>query len=243
MVIPAIFLVIAVGTVAFARRVRTTSGSIAALAIAVAMLLLVARPSLAAMGRPYWAGGARVAASVAASFPNDAVLLIAPELAGTHLAVTLSYQHGLDAIQLPQRRPVSSILHAQIISWLRAGREVYLVGAAGAVHFHAPDIVLSDPLTHDIDLLVLETTDSPPPRESTRRMTTITSLRAVLRPGRAKTSVDVGNYADDALFVLGGLHGPEGGGIATTLAGSGIWIVPSTLSGSKSGSSLRLRIS
>jgi hypothetical protein len=66
---------------------------------------------------------------------------------------------------------------------------------------------------HDIDFLVLETTDMPPPRAAATRSIRITSLRARLRQAGPKRSVDVGNYADDALFVLDGFHGPEGGGV------------------------------
>jgi hypothetical protein len=208
-VLPAMFLVAAAGVAALAERVRRPTASVGAAVLAAAMLLAVARPTMAVMGKPYWSDGARVADELAGSFAADAVLLVAPELAGIHLPVTLTYQYGIGTIQLQQRRPASSILHGQIVDWLRAGRPVYLAGADADLHFYGPGIALSDPMILGIEHLVLETTDSPPPRDPATRRARITVFRVRLREVEPKRSVDVGDYAEDALFVLRGFHAPE----------------------------------
>jgi hypothetical protein len=209
-VIPGILLVMAAGLVALAQRFKPSAASAAAAIAAAPLLLFVAQPSVAVLGKPYWSEGSRKSAALAALFPDDAIVLVAPELAGTHMQTTLTYLHGVESIVLPERHPASSVLQRQILEWLGRGRTVYLAVAAMDVHFYAPDLILAASSSYVIDLLVLETTDSPPPQRAREQTMPIAMLRAHLREGGDKTAVDVGSYADDALFELSGFHGPEG---------------------------------
>ena len=66
---------------------------------------LVARPSVAVVGQPLWDDALAQTAQVARLFPDQAVVLVSPDLAGTHIPTSLAYLHDADAILVQERNP------------------------------------------------------------------------------------------------------------------------------------------
>ena len=60
------------------------------LATGALLVGLVARPSLAVVGQPLWGDALAQTAQVARLFPDQAVVLVSPDLAGTHIQTSLS---------------------------------------------------------------------------------------------------------------------------------------------------------
>ena len=79
----------------------------AGLTLAAGALLvgLVARPSLAVVGLPLWDEALAQTAQVARLFPERAVVLMSPDLAGTHIPTSLAYLHDVDTILVQERQP------------------------------------------------------------------------------------------------------------------------------------------
>ena len=134
----------------------------AGLTLAAGALLvgLVARPSLAVVGQPLW--DARLA-PVARLFPERAVVLLGPDLAGTHIATSLAYLHDLDAVLVQQANPDGAVLRRAIGDWLADGRPVFLVAGRYEFSFFAPDLALAAVGGTQVDLRLLETTRGPGP--------------------------------------------------------------------------------
>jgi len=170
---------------------------------------LVAQPSLAIINEPLWTDGVQKSRALAQRFPTGSVILVGPELAGTHVATTLSYLHGHDGVLLQQRYPDSLILADLLGAWLHSGREVFLVVQRPDTHFHAPEMRLEPYRTLRLDVPVLETSRAAVPQQIVRRGVEMRVFRARLNERGSKSTIDVGNYAVDALFVLRGFHGPE----------------------------------
>ena len=94
-VLPLLMLVVSSAVVAVLGRMASGSWRVG---VAVALLGLVARPSLAVVGKPLWDGALAQTAAQARTFPEDAVVLMSPGLAGTHVPTSLAYLHDLDTV-------------------------------------------------------------------------------------------------------------------------------------------------
>ena len=105
------------------------------LTLATGALLVgfVARPSLAVVGQPLWDEALAQTAQVARLFPDQAVVLVSPDLAGTHIQTSLAYLHDVDAILVQERNPDDQVLRRVIGDWLAHGRAVFLALGPAAV--------------------------------------------------------------------------------------------------------------
>ena len=112
------------------------------LATGALLVGLVARPSLAVVGQPLWDEALAQTAQVARLFPDQAVVLASPDLAGTHIQTSLAYLHDVDAILVQERNPDDQVLRRVIGDWLAHGRAVFLALGPQEFSFFAPDLVL-----------------------------------------------------------------------------------------------------
>ena len=90
------------------------------LATGALLVGLVARPSLAVVGQPLWDEALAQTAQVARLFPDQAVVLVSPDLAGTHIQTSLAYLHDVDAILVQERNPDDQVLRRVIGAGWRA---------------------------------------------------------------------------------------------------------------------------
>lgn len=131
------------------------------LATGALLIGLVARPSLAVVGQPLWGNALAQTAQVAQQFPPQAVVLVEPELAGTHIQTSLSYLFDVDALLLPapmidEEVPV---LSRAVASWLARDRAVFVIGIEGRdPPVLAPDLALTAVGQARIELPLLERT-------------------------------------------------------------------------------------
>ena len=196
--------VTAVGLLARVPAARYRAG----LTLAAGALLvgLVARPSLAVVGQPLW--DARVA-PVAQLFPERAVVLLGPDLAGTHIATSLAYLHDVDAILVQQVNPDGEVLRRAIGDWLADGRPVFLVAGGYEFSFFAPDLTLAAVGGTQVDLRLLETTRDRVPQAVVQMPISLRFFRVTGTVGRDRLDVDVGTPASDLLYNLEGFHASE----------------------------------
>ena len=165
-------LVVSTTVAAVVSRIARSYRPVSAMAVAAALTGLVAGTSLAVAGKPLWGGGLAQTAAVAGTFSADAVLLMSPGLAGTHVPTSLAYLHELDTVLVQRgpsggRRP-SSIAQA-IHLWLARGRPVFLVFTdRDFLSFFAPEFSLVEIGHARIDLLMLERTRSRAPQAAVR---------------------------------------------------------------------------
>ena len=180
----------------------------AGLTLAAGALLvgLVARPSLALVGQPLW--DARLA-PVARLFPARAVVLVGPDLAGTHIATSLTYLHDVDAVLVQQANPDGGVLRRAIGDWLADGRPVFMLAGWNDFSFFAPDLALAAVGATQVDLRLLETTRGRVPRAVTQMPIPLRFFRVTGTVGRDRLDVDVGTRAVDLLYNLQGFHAPE----------------------------------
>ena len=80
------------------------------LATGALLVGLVARPSVAVVGQPLWDDALAQTAQVARLFPDQAVVLVSPDLAGTHIPTSLAYLHDADAILVQERNPDDQVM-------------------------------------------------------------------------------------------------------------------------------------
>ena len=181
------------------------------LTVATGALLvgLVARPSLAVVGQPLWDEALAQTAQVARLFPDQAVVLVSPDLAGTHIQTSLAYLHDVDAILVQERNPDDQVLRYVIRDWLAHGRAVFLALGPQEFSFFAPDLVLEARDPAHIDLRVLERTRTRAPRAVVSTPIQLQLFQVTRTRGRDQPEVDIGTPADDLLYDLHGFHGPE----------------------------------
>ena len=108
--------------------------------------------------RPLWDDALAQTAQVARRFPDQAVVLVGPDLAGTHIQTSLTYLHDVDAILVQERNPDDQVLRRVIGDWLANGRAVFLAIGQQEFSFFAPDFVLEARDPAHIDLRALERT-------------------------------------------------------------------------------------
>ena len=183
----------------------------AGLTLAAGALLvgLVARPSLAVVGLPLWDEALAQTAQVARLFPERAVVLMSPDLAGTHIPTSLAYLHDVDTILVQERNPDGEVLRRVIGGWLARGRAVFVVVGQQEFSFFAPDFALAAVERAHIDLYTLERTRTRPPQAVVSTPIRLQLFQVTRTSGPARTAIDVGTPADDLLYDLQGFHGPE----------------------------------
>ena len=183
----------------------------AGLTLAAGALLvgLVARPSLAVVGLPLWDEALAQTAQVARLFPERAVVLMSPDLAGTHIPTSLAYLHDVDTILVQERNPDGEVLRRVIGGWLARGRAVFVVVGQQEFSFFAPDFALAAVERAHIDLYTLERTRTRAPQAVVSTSIRLQLFQVTRTSGPARTAIDVGTPADDLLYDLQGFHGPE----------------------------------
>ena len=179
----------------------------AGLTLAAGALLvgLVARPSLAVVGQPLWDDPL---ARVARLFPERAVVLMSPDLAGTHIPTSLAYLHDVDTILVQQRNPDGAVLRRVIGDWLARGRAVFLVVGRQELSFFAPDLELAALGATQVDLRTLEVTRARVPQAVVHTPIPLRFFQVTGTIGRDRLEVDVGRPVD-LLYDLRGFHGSE----------------------------------
>ena len=179
------------------------------LATGALLVGLVARPSLAVVGQPLWDEALAQTAQVARLFPDQAVVLVSPDLAGTHIQTSLAYLHDVDAILVQERNPDDQVLRRVIGDWLAHGRAVFLALGPQEFSFFAPDLVLEAVGPAHIDLRVLERTRTRAPQAVVSTPIQLQLFQVTQTVERDHPVVDIGTPADDLLYDLQGFHGPE----------------------------------
>ena len=180
----------------------------AGLTLATGALLvgLVARPSLAVVGLPLWDDPL---ARVARLFPERAVVLMSPDLAGTHIPTSLAYLHDVDTILVQERNPDGEVLRRVIGDWLARGRPVLLVVGRDEFSFFAPDLALAAIGGTQVDLHTLEATSERVPQAGVHTPIPLRFFQVTRTLGRDRLDVDVGTPAVDLLFNLEGFQASE----------------------------------
>jgi hypothetical protein len=184
-------------------RVRVVAGPL----LTAALVALVARPGFAVVGEDYWGDTSQVASALAGGIPQDAVVLVSPELDGTHVQAALTLVHGKPAMVVRPDAGPPGLLQAQVLDWLGRGRSVLLLAGVGGVHFRAPRVQLERLGEHLLTASVLRDEQAPPRRVEQRRVA-FDVYRLTPRSAPARR-VDVGTYAEDATVRMSGFHGPE----------------------------------
>ena len=179
------------------------------LATGALLVGLVARPSLAVVGQPLWDEALAQTAQVARLFPDQAVVLVSPDLEGTHIPTSLTYLHDVDAILVQERNPDDQVLRRVIGDWLARGRAVFLALGQQEFSFFAPDLALEAVGLAHIDLRLLERTRTRVPQAVVPTPIPLQLFQVTRTRGRDQPAVDVGTPADDLLYDLQGFHGPE----------------------------------
>ena len=179
------------------------------LAAGALLVGLVARPSLAVVGLPLWDEALAQTAQVARLFPERAVVLMSPDLAGTHIPTSLAYLHDVDTILVQERNPDGEVLRRVIGGWLARGRAVFVVVGQQEFSFFAPDFALAAVERAHIDLYTLERTRTRAPQAVVSTPIRLQLFQVTRTSGPARTAIDVGTPADDLLYDLQGFHGPE----------------------------------
>ncbi len=208
-VLPGLFTVSALAAGRLVEWVYFEFRTVATTALGAVLVGLVGGPSLPVLGAPLWEGGLDQSADVARLFPENAAVLVSPELVGTHVPTSLTYLHGVDAVVVQQDEP-DDILRDVMLDWLARGRPVFVVLATGGFSLNAPELVLSEAGEASIDLRTLERTRDRAPSALVDVSIGLRVLQAARGDGAAaRTGVDVGNLLDDLVAGLHGFHGPE----------------------------------
>ena len=179
------------------------------LATGALLVGLVARPSLAVVGQPLWDDALAQTAQVARRFPDQAVVLVGPDLAGTHIQTSLTYLHDVDAILVQERNPDDQVLRRVIGDWLANGRAVFLAIGQQEFSFFAPDFVLEARDPAHIELRALERTRARAPQLIVPTPIQLQLFQVTRTRDREQPDVDIGTPADDLLYDLHGFHAPE----------------------------------
>lgn len=184
-----------------------------AVTIAAGLLLvgLLGRPSLAVAGMPLWEGALDRSAELARLFPDDAAVLVSPELAGTHIQTALAYVHDVDTVLVQEQQP-GERLRDVVLDWMARGRDVFFVVGPQGFSFPAPDLTLLEFREARIDVTTLEQTLERLPQalvEETARMRILQVAGAEGDALPPRTAVNIGNPADDIVSNLTGFYAAE----------------------------------
>ena len=170
---------------------------------------LVARPSLAVVGRPLWDDALAQSARVARMFPDNAVVLVSPDLAGTHIPTSLAYLHDVDTILVQERQPNDQLMGRVIHDWLARGWAVFVVFDRHDFSFFAPELSLAEVGRTSVDIRTLERTFTRAPQAVVSQPIRLQLLQVTPYVGADRTVVDIGTPADDLLYDLRGFHAGE----------------------------------
>ncbi len=208
-VLPGVFAVAALAAGRVVEWVYFEFRVVAMTALTAVLVGFVGGPSASVLREPLWEGALDQSADVARIFPENAAVLVSPELVGTHLQTSLTYLHGVDAVVVQQDEP-RAILREVMLDWLAAGRPVFILLGQGGFSVNAPELVLSEAGEASIDLRTLERTRGRAPTAIVDVSIGLRVLRVARGDGAtARTGVDVGNLLDDLVAGLRGFHGPE----------------------------------
>ena len=238
-VLPLTMLLVSLTVVDLLARVSARSRRWLTAAVAAVLVGLVARPSLAVVGRPLWDDAIAQTAQVARLFPDQAVVLVSPDLAGTHIQTSLAYLHDVDTLLVQERHPNGQMLGRVIRDWLARGRAVFVVFGQHEFSFFAPELSLAAVGRRSVDIRTLERTRTRAPQALVPQPIRLQIFQVTRQAGGDRTVVDVGTPADDLLYDLRGFHAGErdrdpalgtfrwtGGRASLTLpAGAGITLV------------------
>ena len=208
LVIPLMLLVVSVHVAEGLRKIAPPYRRGATVAVFVVLAALIVRPSLPIIGQPLWAGALAQGERIASMFPDDALVLVCPEISGTHLQTSLTYLYDTDAVVVPPGRQAPLLLQRLVIGWLEDGRAVFLVCGEQGLHAAAPGLALSEQHRFELEIATLETTRTTIPRAIEVRALLLDVFR-VTRSEVPRVAVDVGTPTDDLLFDLRGFHGAE----------------------------------
>ena len=170
---------------------------------------LVARPSLAVVGHPLWDDALAQSARVARMFPDNAVVLMSPDLAGTHIPTSLAYLHDVDTILVQERQPNDQLMGRVIHDWLARGWAVFVVFDRHDFSFFAPELSLAEVGRTSVDIRTLERTFTRAPQAVVHQPIRLQLLQVAPYVGADRTVVDIGTPADDLLYDLRGFHAGE----------------------------------
>ena len=210
-VLPGLLVILAVAASRLIDWIYAEYRTAATIAIGLVLVGLVGRPSLAVADKPLWEGALDQSAALARIFPENAAVLMSPELAGTHIQTSLAYLHDVDTVLVQERQPGAN-LREVVLDWLARGREVFIVVGRQGFSFPAPDLTLLEFRNRSIDVLTLEQTlDRLPqaPVESSARMRILQVARGGGVAVPARTAVNIGNPADDIVSNLEGFYAAE----------------------------------
>ena len=213
-VLPGMLVVVAMGAGRLVEWVYFEFRTVATTALAAILVGFVGAPGAAVLGEPLWQGALDQSAAVARTFPEDAAVLVSPELAGTHVQTTLAYLHDVDAVLVQEDQP-GDVLRDVMLDWLARGRPVFVVVAQRGFSLDAPELAVSEVRQATIDIRTLERTRNEVPRNLVDLSIGLRILQVSLGEGStARMGVDVGNLVDDLVSGLRGFHGAERDGNA-----------------------------
>ena len=208
-VLPGMLVVVSLGAGRLVDWVYFEFRAVAATALAAVLVGFVGGPGTRVLGEPLWDGVLDQSADVAGTFPEDAAVLVSPELVGTHVQTSLAYLHDVDTLLVQETEP-QDVLREVMLDWLAAGRAVFIVVGQRGFSLHAPELVLSEVRQASIDLRTLERTREQAPREIVEVSIGLRILQvARSEASAARTGVDVGNLVDDLVAGLRGFHAAE----------------------------------
>ena len=207
-VLPGLLVVVAMGAGRLVEWVYFEFRTVATTALAAMLVGFVGAPSASVLGERLWAGVLDQSTEVARTFPDDSVVLVGPELAGTHIQTSLTYLHGVDAVLVQQDEP-GGVLRDVVRDWLAADRPVFIVVAERGFSVPAPELTLSEVRHASIDLRTLERTRERVPSDLVDVSIGLRILRVARDDASAGKVIDIGNLADDLVAGLRGFHGVE----------------------------------
>ena len=208
-VLPGMLVVVSMGAGRLVDWVYFEFRVVAATALAAVLVGFVGGPGTRVLGEPLWDGVLDQSADVAGTFPEDAAVLVSPELVGTHVQTSLAYLHDVDTLLVQEDEPEEA-LREVMLDWLAAGRAVFIVVGQRGFSLHAPELVLSEVRQASIDLRTLERTREQAPRDIVEVSIGLRILQVARgEASTARTGVDVGNLVDDLVAGLRGFHAAE----------------------------------
>ena len=210
-VLPGLLLILAMAVGRVIEWIYVEYRAAATVTAGVVLAALIGSSAAPVAGAPLWEGALRRTGELARSFPAGAVVLVGPELAGTHVQTALAYQHGVDTLLVQERQP-GSALRDVVVDWMARGREVFIVIGRQGFSFAAPDLTLREVREARIDVLTLERTFDRLPRsveESTARMRILQVAGAEGDALPPRTAVNIGNPVDDIVSNLTGFYAAE----------------------------------
>lgn len=193
------------------------------------ILLLAFAPVVGLAGHRTWSTGVAALTqgprtseqlqALQARLPTGARLLVAPALAGTHVATSLSYLADRPSLLLPPPQRPAQWMRPLLREWLHRGHETFLLidesVATGAtdLNLFAPHMTLAT-----VGIQELRALHPRLPRTATGQPeSSITVHLLSLRPAHGSVStVDIGAWPQDLVHDLRGFHVPEPDAVAPT---------------------------